>query len=1785
MRNNHILFIFLLSLVCFSSLGQDYTKHNWYFSGNNRALVFGKEEDTEAIIDLGKQAQSNVGEKLTVTDPTSGDLLFYSDGINIYDATHGIMPNGDGILSDPNGIQAITSSPVPGPASEGLYYIFHRESNTGNILYTIVNTNTQGNRTDGPAAGAVVAAQKNQPTGITARGDGMLVIPSADMQTFWLITQQENGGLFEVFQIPTQGGIFNSVGVLNLTDSITAAHMAFHPATGQIAVVPSSDNNIQILQFNEADPLLTHERTILNSFAFGETFGGSAGWSFSGDHLYFSRNTGSDGSLYRFNLADTSSTVAVQEVLDAPVAESLSLLLAPDSTIYHLYRETASGGTMLSRIDQADSALNLVDYETGLFEGADFASDYFANFSPHEGIMPVIEAFVSEDPLCMNNPVQFYAVFTPSTAIPTSFQWSFQPQNITSNQQAPIMTFEEAGPVMASVTVEINGRTYNSNVVTANIEQNDLQVSLPDTTICPGETLELDAEPQQGGQGQQGGASGGPYTYLWSTGETTSSIEVDEAGDYWVVVTPQSGCPVYGTGRVQIYGEENRVANIWYFGDGAGIDFNEEDGLPDPPRSIDSPHAMNAPAGTSTISDANGDVLFYSDGSTVWNREHDEMPNGTEIGGDTLSANSVVIVPFVDDETLYYLFTTEQVYGENTFELKYSIVDMKLDDGRGDVVLKDIVLYSKATEKLAAFEGGNGFWVMSHEYGNNTFRAYPVTGEGIGAPVISSAGRVHSFNDALSGQAGMKFSADGGRIATALIVGTEDYIEVFEFDQTTGEVTELAFDFDLNEGDPSNDEVYDVHFSNGGNKIFATMNNRNSNPAGGRIIEYRIDSASTETSRLDSRTVISDNAGLSVNYGQMQTGPDGQIYVAVETPGNSGGSNFVSSIIANEDTATVSSINPRAVELTTGNSRLGLPNFVQNMASPMQEPSLTAPELVCVEERVELLGTGTSDIDVFNWSITNQADNSTVFSAEIQDTAYVFPQGQSGLFNISLNISNRCGFDTTLVQAIEVHDIPAPPTVPQAVSLCEGQTTELDAIRGEPDNPDLSFEWTDSQGNVVSTTRNYEITAQEIYTVTITNIAGCSSSAQIFAGPPFEIQLPEDQVICQGASLELDPQVNADNYIWTIINPDNSTTTLPNQRRATVDSSVPGVYEYVVSIEDPITPGCFVNDTTQVTVNPVAELTLDSTTDEACGDADGAFEFSISSPGSYSYVVTGTSSGQVDSGSTNGPAGPITVSGLAADVYSVQVTDNAGGCVNTLDNIQIQSGSPGFSITGATATDADCANPTGSVTVSLDTDVFPVNYTLTPTNGGTAVSGTANSAIGGTTFDFLIPDVSGGTYTLQVSTAVSGASCTESFADDIVVNQPDDIDDLVINGATEICAPNPQTTLIASSSNGNTYTYTWTTPSGGTETTPSITATESGTYTVTADGAGFCPSTETVDVILTVQPVVDIVVDGDPCDGQVNLEANITNAQPNTNYIYNWVNNAGEAVGNTRVITVNESDTYNVTVRAQGDLTCPATANEVVTIPEELEAAVSSSPACDDGSPIELTVDILAGNPTSISWTLDGQPAGTSLPGQPFIVTEEGPYTAIISNGTCSIERSLNVTRQRIPEGELPDVEYYCSTRSNNPVLLAGNGFVSYEWTLDGAPYPQGGQYLTVDAPGVYEVTMTTATGCIQTDMVTIIGSCDPEIVAPNAFAPSSPAPNNTFSVFPNDFVDEFQIFIYSRWGELIYQSSMLEFKWDGTFNGELVPLGTYPYVMKFTSRFEPEKGTFEQHGSVTVIR
>jgi gliding motility-associated-like protein len=106
---------------------------------------------------------------------------------------------------------------------------------------------------------------------------------------------------------------------------------------------------------------------------------------------------------------------------------------------------------------------------------------------------------------------------------------------------------------------------------------------------------------------------------------------------------------------------------------------------------------------------------------------------------------------------------------------------------------------------------------------------------------------------------------------------------------------------------------------------------------------------------------------------------------------------------------------------------------------------------------------------------------------------------------------------------------------------------------------------------------------------------------------------------------------------------------------------------------------------------------------------------------------------------------------------------------------------------------------------------------------------------------------------------------------------------------------------------------------------------------------------------------------------------------------------------------------------------------------------------------------------------------------------------------------------------------------------------------------------------------------------------CNPVIVGPNAFRPTSALEqggefvNQAFKLF-TFFIDDtdFQVFIFNRWGEMIYTSNQREFRWNGGYNnniGQMAPAGTYSYVVRYKSSYRPEKGIQETRGGVVLLR
>ncbi len=223
-------------------------------------------------------------------------------------------------------------------------------------------------------------------------------------------------------------------------------------------------------------------------------------------------------------------------------------------------------------------------------------------------------------------------------------------------------------------------------------------------------------------------------------------------------------------------------------GHNGGVNFNTN-----PPVGFHS--GMYSLEPTASISDKHtGALLFYSDGSRIWDAGHNVMQNGTGIGEDETTQSSlqgVVIVPFINDENKYYVFSLPSISLDRG-KLFYSVVDMNLNNGLGGVVpgMKKIKTGENFTEAMTVMQGCEVAWVVSQNLKTGEFYAYKVSANGVDPqPVISSATYPTSLPDVYC----IRPSPDSRKIATASAyfsrVTNFSYLAIHDFNPATGKIT------------------------------------------------------------------------------------------------------------------------------------------------------------------------------------------------------------------------------------------------------------------------------------------------------------------------------------------------------------------------------------------------------------------------------------------------------------------------------------------------------------------------------------------------------------------------------------------------------------------------------------------------------------------------------------------------------------------------------------------------------------------------------------------------------------------------------------------------------------------------------------------------------------------------------------------------------------------------------------------------------------------------------------
>lgn len=314
-----------------------------------------------------------------------------------------------------------------------------------------------------------------------------------------------------------------------------------------------------------------------------------------------------------------------------------------------------------------------------------------------------------------------------------------------------------------------------------------------------------------------------------------------------------------------------RYDNHWIFGSGSGIEMDFSSGQPTVSAvPVSDTNGLQTIEGIAAISDRNGELLFYSDGIRLYNKNHEPFFDG--LGAGFSSAQGVQIVPDPGNENRYYVFTAENFAGmaAPTFRgFAYLTVDMTLNNGLGGVEYNYTTLLAAVTERQTAIRHCNGhdIWVICHEHNNDKFYSYLITDEGLQAPVITQVGPVMDYSWFLGYMVG---SPQGNRLAVTSWSG----IQLYDFDTSTGIISASYPMFSNSYFQP----VYGACFSSDGSKLY--FNNGENGP-----IIRQVDLSSGIDQIMANSIQEIGVSNRPFYLGAMCLGPDDKIYIAQSSGG------------------------------------------------------------------------------------------------------------------------------------------------------------------------------------------------------------------------------------------------------------------------------------------------------------------------------------------------------------------------------------------------------------------------------------------------------------------------------------------------------------------------------------------------------------------------------------------------------------------------------------------------------------------------------------------------------------------------------------------------------------------------------------------------------------------------------------------------------------------------------------------------------------------------------------
>jgi gliding motility-associated-like protein len=598
--------------------------------------------------------------------------------------------------------------------------------------------------------------------------------------------------------------------------------------------------------------------------------------------------------------------------------------------------------------------------------------------------------------------------------------------------------------------------------------------------------------------------------------------------------------------------EAQNQGNIWIFGNKTGLDFNN--GLPVPFFTSE----MIAAEGSASISDKNGTLLFYTNGTTVWNRNNVVMQNGDALMNSFGGAQTAVTVQLPNSDYLYYIFSVDKSGGINGF--RYSIVDIRLDNGLGGVTQKNIPILTPVCEKVTATVSCNGrdVWIVTHKFNSYDYYSYLLTPLGLNnTPVISTSPN-YVGNGSCNASGYLKVSANGKKIVSCNACSI-DYLELADFNKGTGILSNFK---ELSAkpyyGAESFSGTYGAEFSLNSKYLYVTSSYSDGDDTS---YLYQFDaSLLTQNQIQNSRFLINQFTTNGGYYnGALQIAPDKKIYLTHY------GNNYLSVINNPEVQGAACNFSFRTINVNNGDplfhyATAGLPTFVQ---SYFRNPIITIGN--CFFQNITFSISDITDVDSVKWNFGDPITGIQNVSISYNPTHLFSTQNP---FRVKLTLF----FNTGCVDSVYKDISPGPLRlfIGNDTSFCKNDTLIL-----KSNISNASYLWSNgSVGSVIKVTNGGtywvkvklgECEAYDDIIVTVANL------------PQFT--LGNDQLICNNISTTLTPSPTYANatYTWS-----NNT--------ATPTTTVTTAGDYWLLLKD--AKGCTWRDTVKVNYKQLPNYTL-----------------------------------------------------------------------------------------------------------------------------------------------------------------------------------------------------------------------------------------------------------------------------------------------------------------------------------------------------------------------------------------------------------------------------------------------------------------------------------------------------------------------------------------------------------------------------------------------------------------